>query len=212
MIRVYILASTPMTRAGLRTMVEDAGARVVGEGEDITTPEPTEADVVLVDGDGLLEEAPPDAVADAVAGAVADAVSEGGMQALLAISEDDGPIRMLRALSSGGWGIVTPDAAPEELEAALSAVAEGLVVLPRPLAERVLHSTVAEDLAEPLTNREREVLELLSQGRSNKLIARGLHISEHTVKFHISSLYAKLGVSSRAEAVSQGARYGLLSL
>jgi DNA-binding CsgD family transcriptional regulator len=52
---------------------------------------------------------------------------------------------------------------------------------------------------------------LLSQGLPNKLIARELGISEHTVKFHVSSLYAKLGASSRTEAVSQGARRGLIS-
>jgi len=56
------------------------------------------------------------------------------------------------------------------------------------------------------------VLELLSQGFSNRLIAGELHISEHTVKFHISSLYTKLAVNNRAEAVSQGARRGLISL
>lgn len=199
MIRVYILAPTPMARTGLRTILEDNGASVVGEGDGSALPDLTEADVVLVDGDGLLEE-------------VADAVTESGAQALVVISEDDCPVRTLQALPLRGWGIVTPDASPEELEAALNAVAEGLVVLPRLLTERVLHSTAAEDLDEPLTNREREVLELLAQGLSNKLIAQDLHISEHTVKFHISSLYAKLGVSSRAEAVSQGARYGLLSL
>ena len=53
---------------------------------------------------------------------------------------------------------------------------------------------------------------LLGHGLSNKMIARELHISEHTVKFHISSIYAKLGVSNRAEAVSQGAGHGLISL
>jgi NarL family two-component system response regulator YdfI len=56
------------------------------------------------------------------------------------------------------------------------------------------------------------VLDLLGHGLSNKMIARELHISEHTVKFHISSLYTKLAVSNRAEAVSQGARHGLISL
>jgi DNA-binding NarL/FixJ family response regulator len=56
------------------------------------------------------------------------------------------------------------------------------------------------------------VLGLLARGLSNKQIARELHISEHTVKFHISALYAKLGVGNRAEAVSQGARHGLISL
>ncbi len=199
MIRIYILAPTPMARTGLRVTVEENGARVVGEGDGSALPDLTGADVVLVDGDELLEE-------------VADAVTEGSAQALLVISEDGRPVRRLQTLPLRGWGIVTPDASPEELEAALAAVAEGLVVLPRLLTERVLHSTIAEDLDEPLTNREREVLELLAQGLSNKLIAGELHISEHTVKFHISALYTKLGVSSRAEAVSRGARYGLLSL
>ena len=63
-----------------------------------------------------------------------------------------------------------------------------------------------------LTARERETLELLSEGLSNKLIARRLRISEHTVKFHISALYAKLGASSRADAVSRAARRGVLML
>ena len=188
-----------MARSGLRAILEESGARVVEEGDGSSVPGLTEADVILVDGDELLEE-------------VADAITEGGVQALVVISEDDRPVRALQGLPLRGWGVVTPDASPEELEAAVAAVVEGLVVLPRLLTVRVLHSTAAEDLDEPLTNREREVLELLAQGLSNKLIARRLHISEHTVKFHISSLYAKLDVSSRAEAVSRGARYGLLSL
>ncbi|HEY6285481.1 MAG TPA: response regulator transcription factor, partial [Ktedonobacteraceae bacterium] len=65
---------------------------------------------------------------------------------------------------------------------------------------------------EALTGREREVLELLSQGLPNKLIARRLQISEHTVKFHVSSIYAKLGASSRTDAVSRGVRRGLITL
>lgn len=65
---------------------------------------------------------------------------------------------------------------------------------------------------EVLTVREREVLELLSQGLPNKLIARRLHISEHTVKFHVSSIYAKLGASSRTDAVSRGVRRGFITL
>ena len=66
--------------------------------------------------------------------------------------------------------------------------------------------------AEALTAREREVLELLSRGLPNKLIARRLQISEHTVKFHVSSIYAKLGASSRTDAVSRGVRRGLITL
>jgi len=65
---------------------------------------------------------------------------------------------------------------------------------------------------EPLTNREREVLEWLALGLSNRAIAERLGISEHTVKFHVTSIYGKLDVSSRAEAVRRAARRGLITL
>ena len=201
--RVFVVASTPVTRVGLRSMlagVEGTDVRVVGEVASPTDP-PTlpEADVVLLADEELLEET---------------AVAEDGTQALVLVSDDDHAVSRLRALPLRGWGIVPPDAPPEELAAAVSAAAQGLIVLPKPLTARLLQGTAAsvEELSEPLTAREREVLELLGRGLSNRLIARELHISEHTVKFHISSLYAKLEVSNRAEAVSQGARHGLISL
>jgi DNA-binding NarL/FixJ family response regulator len=115
---------------------------------------------------------------------------------------------------------MNPDATAAELAAAVEAVAQGLVVVSLPLAKRVLTrgSPVqaigggsGAGLEEPLTEREMEVLELLSQGLSNKLIARELGISEHTVKFHVSSLYTKLGAASRTEAVHRGARLGLVT-
>jgi DNA-binding NarL/FixJ family response regulator len=141
------------------------------------------------------------------------AVAEDGTQSLVLLSDDEGSASRLRDLSLRGWGIVPPDAPSEELGAAVAAAAQGLTVLPKALAEQLLAEPAAvEELSEPPTAREREVLGLLGQGFSNKMIARELHISEHTVKFHISSLYAKLGVSNRAEAVSRGARHGLISL
>ena len=205
--RVFVVAPTPVTRAGLRSMlanIEGTDVQVVGEAASPTAPDPSalsEADVVLLADEELLEEA-------------AIAVAEDGTQALVLISDDDQAVSRLRALPLRGWGIVPPDAPPEELAAATTAVMQGLVVLPKPLTERLLQEPAAsaEALSEPLTAREREVLELLGRGLSNRLIAQELHISEHTVKFHISSLYAKLDVSNRAEAVSQGARRGLISL
>ena len=184
--------------------LDGSGVRVVGEAASPvglgTDPLLSEADVVLVAGEELLEE-------------TALAVSEGGAQALLLISEEDQAVPKLGALRLRGWGIVLPDAPPEELGAAISAVAQGLIVLPKPLSRQLLQEPAAvEEPPEPLTARESEVLALLGRGLSNKLIARELHISEHTVKFHVSSLYTKLGVTNRAEAVSQGARYGLISL
>ena len=206
-VRVFVVASTPMSRAGLRTMleaVEESGVRVVGEASSTAAPEAfagdTEADVFLAADEESLE-------------AAALAVADDGTQSLVLLADDEGATARLRALPLRGWGVVPPDAPPEELGAAVLAAAQGLTVLPRPLAERLLHEpAVVEELSEPLTTREREVLEALGRGLSNRLIALELHISEHTVKFHISSLYAKLGVGNRAEAVSQGARRGLISL
>jgi DNA-binding NarL/FixJ family response regulator len=202
--RVFVVAPTPILRAGLRSMLEAADLLVVGEAglsaDPVPEPALSEADVVLVADEELLEE-------------TALSVSEDGTQSVLLLSEDEGATSKLRTLSLRGWGVVPPDAPSEELGAAVAAVAQGLTVLPKPLAERLLDEPAAvEELSEPLTAREREVLDLLGHGLSNKMIARELHISEHTVKFHISSLYSKLGVSNRAEAVSQGARHGLISL
>ena len=182
--------------------VEGMDLRLVGEAASPTGPDAvfSGADVVLVSDEDLLEE-------------TALAVSDDGSQAIVLLSEDDRSVSRLRALPLRGWGVVPPDAPSEEIGAAVTAAAQGLIVLPKALTEGLLQErTPVEELPEPLTAREREVLELLGRGFSNRLIASELHISEHTVKFHISSLYAKLAVNNRAEAVSQGARRGLISL
>jgi DNA-binding NarL/FixJ family response regulator len=200
-----VVAPTPVTRAGLRSLLANAegtGVLVVGEASSsVDPPELAEADVVLLADEELLEE-------------VSVSVAEDGTQAVVLVSEEEHAVFRLRAMQLKGWGVVPPDAPPEELAAAVAAAGQGLIVLPKPLTERLLHepATSSEELSETLTTREREVLDLLAHGLSNRLIAGELHISEHTVKFHISSLYAKLGVNNRAEAVSRGARHGLISL
>ena len=205
--RVYVVAPTALERSGLRAMLAEAGAEngvlLVGEAAalDETDSWLSEADVVVVvAGDGLLEEA-------------ARAVAEEGTQAILLLSDDDRSVPVLRSLAPRGWGVVSPDAPPEEFLAAVAAIVQGLVVLPRTLTGRLIEEPAnVEEPSEPLTAREREVLELLGRGLSNKMIAKELHISEHTVKFHISSIYTKLGVASRTEAINRGARQGLISL
>jgi DNA-binding NarL/FixJ family response regulator len=202
--RVFLVAPTPFARVGLRSLLEStevtAEVLVVGEADSVVELVPPEADVLVVAGDDPLEEA-------------ARAVAEEGTQAVLLLSEDDRSVPLLREVAPRGWGVISPDAPPEELSAAIIAVAQGLVVLPRSLTGRLLRGQGAvEEPAEPLTAREREVLGLLGRGLSNKMIARDLRISEHTVKFHVSSIYAKLGAASRTEAVGLGARLGLISL
>ncbi len=142
-----------------------------------------------------------------------------GTVALVVLTNNDaGPLSVLRTLTLRGWSIVPMDATTAQLQASVVAAAQGLITLPTALADRlyeqrpVTGTITLGSLDEPLTAREREVLELVSQGLSNKLIARRLQISEHTVKFHVSSISAKLGASSRTDAVSRGVRRGLITL
>jgi DNA-binding NarL/FixJ family response regulator len=120
-------------------------------------------------------------------------------------------------LRAGVRGFLLSEAAGDEIAVALRAVSQGLLVLD-PLIARTL--TIAppsiglDELTqdEPLTERELEVLQLLALGLPNKTIATRLRISEHTVKFHVGSILAKLDASSRTEAVTRAARRGLLAL
>ena len=136
---------------------------------------------------------------------------------LLLDSADSGPIDS--ALRSGIRGVLSGDATAQEIESALYAANAGLVVTtPAALAELLpaaqpfTEELVAEELAEPLSERELQVLDLLAEGLSNKLLAHRLNISEHTVKTHVASIFAKLGASSRTEAVSKAIRRGLVML
>ena len=206
MTRVLIAAPTPALRAGLRALLSAAGIEIVGEAATLGAPELdlSAADVILVADVDLLAEA-------------ARAIGTDARSAMLALADDAQAADLLRALPLAGWGILPPDASPAELQAAIHTLAQGLVVLPAALIEQMLTqrgpiAALAQPPAEPLTAREREVLQLVSQGLSNKLIARELQVSEHTVKFHISSIFAKLGAASRTEAISRGARQGLITL
>jgi DNA-binding NarL/FixJ family response regulator len=207
MVRVFIVAATPVLRAGLRILLNSPEIQVSGEAAELPTS-PTVfsgADVLLLANEDLPEE---------LASLLADSANNPG---LLVLSDQEKLIATLHALPLPGWGILPLEAPANELQAAVTAVAQGLVIMPRLMVKELLgqrlplETTGNRPLDEPLTGREQEVLELLSQGLSNKLIARRLQISENTVKFHVSSLYTKLDASSRAEAVSRGARLGLIT-
>jgi DNA-binding NarL/FixJ family response regulator len=103
------------------------------------------------------------------------------------------------------------DASPEQIDAALRAVAVGLSVTIAEELGRGFEAVHEEDEHTLLTPREVEVLTAVSNGLTNKEIARELGISRHTVKFHLESLMRKLGASSRAEAVSKSLRRKLLA-
>ncbi len=126
------------------------------------------------------------------------------------------------ALGAGTNAIISREPNSDELRLAISAAEAGLILLhpssARSLASRFIHPQVAlhededENEREELTARERQVLRLLGDGLGNKEIAARLAISEHTAKFHISSILGKLGAASRTEAVSLGIRRGLIPI
>jgi DNA-binding NarL/FixJ family response regulator len=123
-----------------------------------------------------------------------------------------------RALQAGVRAILPRESSEDEIVSAVVAADRGLVLLDPEVTRELASQTrtvtsIAENVAdglEELTAREVEVLRLMAEGFGNKQIAAHLGISDHTVKFHISSILAKLSVSSRTEAVTQGIRMGLI--
>ena len=137
---------------------------------------------------------------------------------ILFLTDDVESVRAVLGSNVRAWGVLSPDATEDELAAAVRAVGEGLWVGAPSLVREMIRfsgrreSLGEESLTEQLTAREKEVIQLMAQGLANKQIALSLSISEHTVKFHLSSLYSKLGISSRTEAIKRGIELGLISL
>jgi DNA-binding NarL/FixJ family response regulator len=134
---------------------------------------------------------------------------------LMLVEDEPAAVRVLSERSGRAWGILSLESSIEELEAAIHALSAGLLVgLPAMFDPLLINAPARgeEQLIEPLTEREAEVLQLLAQGLANKQIAITLGISEHTVKFHVSGIYAKLGATNRTEAVRLGVRQGLIVL
>jgi two-component system, NarL family, response regulator YdfI len=206
--RVFIVAPTPRSRRGLETLLNAAGVETVGLAADLNgaSDEAAEkhAEVILADaGQDALEEW------------IAE-FQEAGMTAgppVLLIFDEQGANVAARAVQAGVRGVLPSDAGAEQIVSALDAVSKGLVVL-HPMevgAAQPARSEQAE-LIEPLTPREREVLQMLAGGLGNKEIAARMKISEHTAKFHVAQILGKLGASSRTEAVAIGMRVGLVLL
>src|SRR5688572_3376029 len=121
------------------------------------------------------------------------------------------------AIAAGARGVVLRDQVGPGIHAALAAVRSGLTVMDTALATSLVpHQPVSSDRAPKgrgeLTERERQVVQLLSEGLSNKLIADRLGISDHTAKFHVNGVMMKLGASTRTEAVVEAMRRGLIKL
>jgi len=220
-IHAAVAASALAVRAGLAMLLSSERIRVVAQAASLAEllPLPAEIDVLVV----LVEAATAPDLESALP-------QPGAVAALFLISEDVDIVPRLAGLTLRAWGVLPLDTTAEELQAAVGALAEGLLVGAPALVEREfidlfagqgaggqgLHDRQGEPLSEqgvePLTEREGQVLQLLAQGLANKQIAVALGISEHTVKFHVSAVYSKLGATSSTEAVRVGVRQGLISL
>jgi DNA-binding NarL/FixJ family response regulator len=140
--------------------------------------------------------------------------------ASVALIDEPDPGWVRSALRASLNAIIARDAAREDILLALQAAEAGLVLLHPTSASGLMQESslrdtgdnITEELAEELTARESEVLRLVSTGLGNKEVAGRLAISEHTVKFHISSILGKLHAGSRTEAVSLGIRRGLIPI
>ncbi|HUX86572.1 MAG TPA: response regulator transcription factor [Chloroflexota bacterium] len=212
-IRVIVIARQPMVRAGLSGLLaERADLQVVGQARSADEAADSvielEPDVVLVASQ--LDEAREMSLHRLV--------SKGDVPVVLVADSPSAPA-LGSLLESGLRGFLLPETTADEVGAALIAVAQGLTVL-SPAAARLLTTGVGVALTdsltsnsvEALTEREREVLRFLAAGLPNKTIASRLQISEHTVKFHVGAILAKLGATSRTEAVTRAVRQGLIAL
>lgn len=199
--RVSVVSSLPSARAGLVRLLD--GDPTIS----VAAASPTfarETDVMVVAQDPLWR-----ALLDEALG-----MGTGG-PGLILVSDDEAEQRFLASQSAGHvpWAALPSAVLATELRLAVHAVAGGLVVVhPTLLSLFAAGSLDSGETVTPLTDRERGVLDLLSRGFSNPEIAGLLGISEHTVKFHTSSLYAKLGVANRTEAVRVGIRAGAIHL
>lgn len=194
MIRVLLDVSSPALRAGLRALLSsDRTIKVVNDLLD----ENSEADVVITSASHASSALNTD-----------NGLGDSPSAAILLLSDDPLNVREMRR-SARVWGILPTESSAEELSAAVHALSQGLIVG----VSTLLFGPENEPLARgPLTERELEVLGLLSKGLANKQIAVALGISEHTVKFHVSSIYTKLNVTNRTEAVREGLRGGWIAL
>jgi two-component system, NarL family, response regulator YdfI len=211
-IRAFIVARSSLVRTGLQSLFGDRNVEVVGSLADFESLASewvdVRADVILVEASGEQFEALMDSLA------ASQLASEA---AIVVLTDHREPRSLSDALRAGVRALLPSDISPDQLVAALEAAAAGLIVVHSTEVQAMFPAADGApreraELAEPLTPRESEVLQMLASGFANKAIATQLKISEHTVKFHVASILGKLGATSRTEAVSLGIRRGLVLL
>jgi two-component system, NarL family, response regulator LiaR len=204
---VLVVDDHAVVREGLRAFLElQDGIEVAGEAADgeqaIEAVERLRPDVVLMDlvmpkldGLGAMRE-------------LRERAPSLRVIVLTSFLDDD---KLLPALRAGAAGYLLKNAQPQELARAVRAAHSGEALLDPVVAARLVEALAGdEEPLDRLTPREREVLELIGRGFSNKRIARELEVSEKTVKAHVGHVFAKLGVTDRTQAAVVAVRAGLV--
>jgi len=213
-IRVLVASASAVRRTGLETIIKTTPPlKLVSSAHGISAlsaqAREFQPDIILAD----LERADPNFIALVSSIWQAHAAP---IFVLLIDAPDSGWTS--RALRAGVKAILPRDALSEEIFSAIQAVHAGFVILDPEVTQelaRHVHLESADHVPaafDELTTREIEVLRMMAEGLGNKQIASRLGISDHTIKFHISSILDKLGASSRTEAVTLGIRMGLILL
>ncbi len=200
MIRLLIAAASPVVRAGLESLVASLPVvDLVGSFPDLAAVEDLRPDVVLA-AFSVNEIAPP---------------AEGVPPAYVLLADGSWPGWTRDALRLGVRAVLQPNVSAEGILAAIEAAANGFAVLDPHELDGLISAAPPPPVpgkGAALTQRELEVLSLMAEGAANKTIAWKLSISEHTVRFHVASILAKLDAASRTEAVTIGIRKGLVLL
>jgi two-component system nitrate/nitrite response regulator NarL len=194
-IKVTLLTEDPLMRAGLSSLLAQLGSIHVVDRET--------AEVALWDAGVDTEK-------------TLTRLSELRTLPMPAVAVVADQSHVAPALAAGARGVVLRDQVGPGIHAALAAVRSGLTVMDAALAESLVPATPRATSngkgRGDLTEREKQVVQLLSEGLSNKLIADRLGISDHTAKFHVNGVMMKLGASTRTEAVVEAMRRGLIRL
>jgi DNA-binding NarL/FixJ family response regulator len=208
-IRIVVADDHPIVRAGIVGLLETApGIEVVGEAADgaeaVALAASERPDLVLMD----LRMPGVDG-----ASATASIVAAGGGTRVLVLTTYETDDHILAAIEAGASGYLLKAVPQAEILAGIRAVAAGETVLAPSIAAKLVSRVRADaaSIAPPaLSPREREVLVLVAEGRSNPEIAKALYIGEATVKTHLLHAFEKLGVNDRTRAVTRAMELGLL--
>lgn len=206
-ISILLIDDHPLTRLGIaRTLEKTAGMQISAQCIDIKTTREwlaiagNQADIALLDrilpdGDGLT--------------LVRELKKRGIRTLMLTMAGED--FEISEAIDAGVDGYILKSANPEQLINAIQSVAQGNSMFPSHIMQKLARGELKQDLFSKLSHREREIVELVAQGLSNKVISSRLDLSENTVRNHLSNIMEKLGMQNRVQVATGALKHNRIT-